>query len=125
MHPMAEPPPEEGALEPAEPPPPTVAERVDALDDRLRAVAGRVEEVAADVGSVLEANEALRQAVAELRSLVEIVLDTMPGSEEGSGADQAERVADAVAARLDADVLARDVAERLRQHFEVVAEDGG
>jgi hypothetical protein len=129
---------------------PSIAGRVDAVDAAVRRLAGRVEEIAADVGSVLDAVgalaaidvqpvpppappappeppdlEPLRKALAELRTLVEVVVDTMPGSDEGSGADLADRVADAVAARLDADALARDVAERLQQHFEVVTEDGG
>lgn len=65
----------------------------------------------------------LERALADVRTLVEVVVDTMPASAEGTGADLADRVAAAVVARLDIDELARQVAERLRQHFEVVTED--
>jgi hypothetical protein len=69
--------------------------------------------------------ESLEQAVADVRALLEIVVDTMPASAEGSGADLAERVAELVLARLDVDELARQVADRLEQRFEVVVEKPG
>lgn len=67
----------------------------------------------------------LQRTLGEIHALVQVIVDTMPASAEGSGADLADRVADAVVRRLDVDDLARQVAERLRQHFEVITENEG
>lgn len=97
-----------------------VVERLGAIEERLRPVGDRlasVEETLARVGGV-------ERSLGEVRSLVEVVVDTMPSSAEGSGVDIAERVAEAVLARIDVDDIARQVAERLEERFEVVVEPG-
>lgn len=102
---------------------------IDSHSEALRRVGGRVEELAGDVASLLEQARrpepepaapppapakpsvelaavlgrvtALESQVARILALVEVVVDTMPASAEGSGDDLAQRVADAVAARLE------------------------
>ena len=65
---------------------------------------------------------AVERTLVEVRTLVEAVVDTMPASAEGTGADAAQRIADAVVARLDLEDLARRVARHLEETFEVVSD---
>lgn len=109
--------------------------RADELRRGFAEVARRVEQMSAMLDGIAAGIDAipdpppapdlapLEQALRQIRSLVEVVVDTMPSSVDGSGVDLADRIAEAAVARLDVDELARQVAERLRQHFEVVTED--
>ena len=74
------------------------------------------------VDDVLEALQGVGETLRDVRTLVEVVVDTMPSSAEGSGVDDAERIAEAVVARLDLDELARRVARCLEETLEVVAD---
>lgn len=99
--------------------------RLGGIEARL----GAVDEGLTGLGSLLAGAASgspadLERSLGEIRSLVEVVVDTMPASAEGSAADLAERVAELVVGRLDVGELARLVADRLEQRFEVVVEPG-
>lgn len=85
------------------------------------------------IGQLLGRVEELATDVATLRDLVEVLIDTIPASAEGSGAPPLTRadldeavgsIADAVVARLDTDAIVDAVVARMEQAFEVVGDAG-
>ncbi len=104
--------------------------QVEQVEAVLRRVGSRLDDLAGDLGAVLDAVSAdlpprvdgaaeppdlrrLRETLGDVKALVEVVVDAMPESEEGTGPGMERRIADAVLARLDLDMLARRLAERL------------
>jgi uncharacterized coiled-coil protein SlyX len=81
-----------------------VEARLDELADAVQALAAAaldldgVEQRLDDLGGRLSALEA---TLARMASVLDVVVDTMPASEEGTGADLVDRVAAAVVARLE------------------------
>ena len=69
---------------------------------------------------VLAALGSVEEALGDVRTLVEVVVDTMPSSAEGSGDDMVDRIAEAVVGKLDLDDLAARVARHLEEILEIV-----
>jgi len=76
-----------------------IAARLDRLDERLDSVEPACPSV--ELAAVLGRISALEANLERVLTLVETIVDVMPASAEGSGADLAERIADAVASRLE------------------------
>lgn len=134
--------------------------------EMISRLAGRVEELATEVGTMVEGGavarpaevevdllplaerqEAMESSLDEVRTLVEVIVDTMPASADGSAQapltradlDEAvdavvegvlgrmgvDAIADAVVARLDLQAIAAAVVARIEEAFELVDEGGG
>jgi hypothetical protein len=109
-----------------------------ALDEHRRSserAIGELRRTASDrgeaVGQLVSRVEELATDVATLREMLEVLIDTMPASAEGSGNAPLTRVdldesvdviADAVVARIDTSAIVEAVVARIQEAFEVVSE---